>query len=244
MIFADLASVSTLASHAGSSGSFMPSYKWDFSVVWAALPELADGLRITVELTVVIMLVSLPLGLLIAFARLAPFRALNAVAYVYTELFRTIPLLVLVIWFYFVPGVSFGIQSPVEATAVAAFSLNMSAFLAEVFRGSILSVDRGQREAALTTGMTEVQTMRRIVLPQAVRRAIPLIAALWISLFKDTSLVATIGVHELTYQARALAVITYRPIETLTAAAVIYFIVTYPQSLIVNHLFERLRVVE
>lgn len=232
----------------GGSGSalFMAlaAYQFDFSAVLAAIPTLLEGLRITVGLTVVVMLLSLPLGLLVAFARLTSFRVVNAVAYGYTELFRTTPLLVQLVWFYYVLPISFGIHTDAIATGVLALTLNVTAFVAEIFRGGILSIDRGQREAAISTGMTEWSAMRRIVLPQAIVRSIPLVAAIWISLFKDTSLVAVIGVQDLMYEARSLAIDTYRPMETLTVAAVLYFALTYPQSILVNRLFERFRVVE
>ena len=220
------------------------AYEWDFSAVWGALPVLFAGLQITVFVTVVVMLLSLPLGLLVAFGRLAPLRPIRAVAYAYTELFRTTPLLVQIVWFYFVLPITFGIRIDALVTGIIALTLNVTAFLAEIFRGGILSIDRGQREAAISTGMTGWMAMRRVVLPQAVTRSIPLVAAIWISLFKDTSRVAVIGVHDLMYEARSLAIQTYRPMETLTVAAIIYFALTYPQSLIVNRLFEKYRVRE
>jgi His/Glu/Gln/Arg/opine family amino acid ABC transporter permease subunit len=221
-----------------------PSYQFDFSAVLAAIPTLLEGLRITVILTVVVMAISLPLGLLVAFARLAPFRPLNALAYGYTELFRTTPLLVQLVWFYYVLPITFDIHTDAIATGILALTLNVTAFVAEVFRGGILSIDRGQREAAISTGMTERDAMRRIILPQAAVRSIPLLAAIWISLFKDTSLVAVIGVRDLMFDARSLAIDTFRPMETLTVAAIIYFLLTYPQSVLVNRLFERFRVIE
>jgi polar amino acid transport system permease protein len=230
-----------LASHLAM---LLPAYEFDFSAVLDAIPTLLEGLRITIFLTVVVMLLSLPLGLLVAFARLGPFRPLNAVAYGYTELFRTTPLLVQLVWFYYVLPISFGIHTDAIATGILALTLNVTAFVAEIFRGGILSIDRGQREAAVSTGMTEWAAMRRIVLPQAAIRSVPLIAAIWISLFKDTSLVAVIGVQDLMFEARSLAIDTFRPMETLTVAAILYFLLTYPQSVLVNRLFERFRVIE
>jgi polar amino acid transport system permease protein len=220
------------------------SYRFDFAVIEPIFPDMLRGLGLSIALAGLVMLLSLPLGLLVALLRMAPIRALNAMAYVYIEALRTTPLLVLVSWFYFVPRIAYQIAFPAFATAVLAYTLNLSAFLADVFRGSILSIDPGQREAALATGMTTRATMRRIILPQAVMRSVPVIASYWVSLFKDTSLVAVIGVQDLMYVARAQAVITYRPLEILTVAALLYFCLTYPQSLLVNRMFERLRVIE
>jgi polar amino acid transport system permease protein len=220
------------------------AYDWDFSVVWPVLPTLFSGLLTTIALTVAVTVLAIPIGLLVALARLSRFRALRTVAYVYTELFRSTPLLILILWFYFVPGLVWQINVDPFIGAVAAFAVNNIAFTAEFFRACIASIDRGQREAALATGMTEAAAMRNIVLPQALRRSIPLLASNWISLFKDTSLVAVIGLTDLMYNARALAVQTYRPLEILTVAALMYFVLTYPQALLVDRLFERVRVVE
>lgn len=222
----------------------MGSYEFDFSVIEPIFPELMRGLGLSILLAFAVMMLSLPLGLIVALFRLVPNKFLNAISYVYVELLRTIPLIVVVVWFYFVPRMTFHIGISAFATAIFAFSLNLSAFLAETFRGSILSIDPGQRDAALASGMTPAAVMRRIILPQALMRSVPIVASYWVSLFKDTALVAVVGINDLMYVARAQAVITYRPLEILTVAALIYFFLTYPQSLLVNRLFERFRVIE
>lgn len=227
----------------GHAGEFA-AYQWDFSAVWQALPALGDGVRITIILSIIVMALSLLLAVPLALARLSSWKALSWPAYAFTEFFRSTPMLVQIVWFFWVLPVTFGIGVDTFATGVIALTFNMSAFLSEIYRGGILSIDPGQREAALATGLTEWAAMRRIVLPQALRRSIPLIAGLWISLFKDTSLVAFIGVRDLMFEARKLAVDTYRPMEVLTVAAIIYFLMTYPQSVLINRLFERFRVVE
>lgn len=223
---------------------FAVGYSWDFGVIGNALPILIAGLAITILLTVAVTVIALPLGLVVAFMRLSKYRFLSVPAYIFTEALRATPLLILILWFYFVPALAWRINIDAFVSAIAAFALNGTAFFAEIFRASITSVDRGQREAAIATGMTERSAMRRVVLPQALRRSIPMVAAMWISLFKDTSLVAVIGIGDLMYNARSLAVQTYRPIEILTVAAVMYFVLTYPQALIVDRLFERVRVTE
>ena len=220
------------------------AYEWDFSVVFDSMPLLLDGVVMTIKLSVVTMALSLIFGFLVALMRMSRFWFLRVPAYAYTELFRTTPLLIQIIWFFFVMPETFGINLDIFLIGVLALTLNVSSFLAEIYRAGILSVDRGQREAALSTGMSEWLTMRRIVFPQALRRVTPLIATIWISLFKDTSLVAIIGIHELMFEGRAVALATYRPVETFTVLAVMYFILAYPQSLVVNWLFERYRVVD
>lgn len=220
------------------------AYAWDFNAVKDALPVLLSGVKLTVVLSVVVMAISLIFGFGIALMRLSRFRTLRVPAYLYTELFRTTPVLVQIVWFFFVLPTTFHVSMSTFWLGTIALSLNVSSFLTEIYRGGILSIDPGQREAALASGMTEFTALRRIVAPQALRRSLPLIIATWISLFKDTSLVAVIGIHELMYQAKDLALTNYRPVETFTVAALIYFALTYPQSLAANWAFERYRVVE
>jgi His/Glu/Gln/Arg/opine family amino acid ABC transporter permease subunit len=220
------------------------AYTWQFDALEEALPSLLDGVLITVQLTAVTMVLGLVAGMLVALLRISRWRVVRGATYLYTELFRTTPILVQLIWFFYVLPQTFDVSLPTFWLGVLALSLNVTAYVAEIFRSTILSVDRGQREAALATGMTNLTAMRRIVLPQAVRRAIPLLAATWVSLFKDTSLTAVIGVHELTYEGREIALATYRPLETFTVVALMYFLLTYPQSLLVDRLFHRFRVAE
>ena len=138
----------------------------------------------------------------------------------------------------------FGFATEAIVAGVVALTFNVGAFVAEIFRGSIASIAPGQWDAALSTGMTHHAAMRRIIVPQAARRAVPLLAFIWVGLFKDTSLIAAIGIREMAFEARVLASDTFRPIEILSLAAVIYFVLTYPQSLFVNWLFEKFRVEE
>lgn len=227
-----------------SFGALLAAYEFDFSPVWEGIPRLLQGLWVTVALTVVVMVLSLPLGLAVAFARLNRFRVVRGVAYAYTELFRTTPLLVQIFFTFFALPVLIGVNFDSFTAAVVAFTLNVGAFLAEIFRGSINSIDRGQREAAISTGMSERQSMRRVVLPQAVRRAIPLIAAIWVSLFKDTSLVSLVGLKDLSGEGATIYRESFRQIEVMAVLAVMYFALTYPQAIIINRLFEKYRVRE
>ena len=224
--------------------AFLARYDFDFSPVWEGLPKLFDGLVVTVTLTIIVMALSLPLGFGVAFARLSRLGIVRAVAYAYTELFRTTPLLVQIFFAFFALPVFLRINLDSFSAAVVAFTLNVGAFLAEIFRGSILSIDRGQREAAVSTGMSERQAMRRVVLPQAIRRSIPLVAAIWVSLFKDTSLVSLVGLKDLAGEGASIYRESFRQIEVMTVLAVIYFALTYPQSIIINRLFEKFRVRE
>lgn len=221
-----------------------PTYQWQFDVALINLPILLAGLELTIVITLLVMAISLPLGLTVALARMAPVRPIRVLAYIFTEFFRTTPLLVQIIWFYFVIPLYSPLKIDAFWSGVVALSLNVTAFLAEIFRGSIVSIDQGQWDAALSTGMTTGAAYRRVIIPQAARRCVPIVATVYTSLFKDSSLLSAIGVQELMYQAQGAALATYRPLEIFTVAALIYIVLTYPQSVVAEWLFQRLRVVE
>lgn len=216
-------------------------YQWHFDVVWENFPIMLSGIWLTVLLSILSMLLGAVLGMVVALARLSPWAGLRGIAYCYTELFRTTPLLVQIVWVFYVLPLVTGLTLTPFYSGLVAFGLNIAAFMAEIYRAGITSVGRGQSEASLALGMTGAQVMRRILIPQAVTRMIPPIGTMWISLFKDTSLVSAIGVTELMYQARFLAVDTYRPVEIFTVCAVIYFVITFPQSIGVNWLYHKYR---
>jgi polar amino acid transport system permease protein len=190
------------------------------------------------------MLLGLGVGLVVAFGRLSRWRLVRAVAFAYTELFRTTPLLVQIVWVFYVLPIVSGITLSPFFSGLLALGFNVGAFMAEIYRAGILSVNPGQTAAGLALGMTRAQTMRRVVLPQAVTRVIPPMATMWVSLFKDTSILSAIGVIELMFRAREIATDTYRPLEIFTVVAVLYFVLTYPQSLAVNALYRRFRMQE
>lgn len=220
------------------------TYHWDPAAAWNALPSILGGLRVSLLLAVLVYLTTFPSGLAVVALRRSRLRPISAAAYIYTELFRTTPFLVQLLWMYYVLPTAFHINLDPFVTGFLVLSLNLTAFMSEAFRASILSIDRGQSEAALSSGMSGWQVQRLVILPQAVRRVIPLLAAIWISLLKDTSLVALIGVQEAMFQAQTAVIDTFRPMEILTLVALVYFLVTYPQSLLINRLFERHRVIE
>jgi His/Glu/Gln/Arg/opine family amino acid ABC transporter permease subunit len=223
---------------------FLAAYQFDFGPVIEGFPKLMGGLVVTVGLAVATMVVSLPLGLTAAFARLSPLRPLSIASHLYVDLFRATPILVQIFVIAFGVGPALGLKIDIFYLGVVALALNVGAFLAEIFRGAIQSIDRGQREAAIATGMTEGQAMRRIVLPQALRRSVPLVAAMWVSLFKDTALLALVGVGELYLQGYLIMLDSFRQVETMAVVALIYFAVTYPQAILIERLFQRFRVRE
>jgi polar amino acid transport system permease protein len=218
-------------------------YVWDWSALWDNLPLLLEGILRTLIATFASMAASLVLALPIALARISG-RALGFVAYVYIELFRNLPLLVLVFWVFSVLPLLTGVTLAPLLSGIVALTLNLSAFIAEIYRAGITSIAPGQSHAALALGMTRFEVMKRIVLPQAVMRVLPALGSMWVSLFKDTAILSVIGVGELMYQGRIVANDTYRALEVFTGVAVIYYLLAYPQSLGVNWLFAKFQVKE
>jgi polar amino acid transport system permease protein len=217
---------------------------FDWGVVWQYRGALADGVMMTVLLAVTTMLIAIPGGILLALMRLSPLRPVSAVSACFVEFFRNIPLILLVYWAYYVMPVAIGVEFSAFTTGLAALSLNVSAYNAETFRAGIGSIRKGQTEAALALGMSRSQVMRDVVLPQAVRRVLPVLASTWVSLFKDTSLVSVIGVSELAYVSLQIRSQTFRILEMLTAMAAIYWLLGYPQAKLVDWIHRRYGVSE
>lgn len=216
----------------------------DWSVVWDARWLLLNGAGVTIALAVATMLLAVPLGLAVALLRDVPSWPVRALATAYVELFRSTPLILQIYWAFYVMPVVFGITlSPIE-TALTGLVLNVGAYNAETFRAGIASIRAGQRHAALALGMTRAQAFRVVVLPQAVRRVAPALATTWVSLFKDTSLVSIIAVADLSYVALQLRAQTYRVFEFVTAMAALYWLMGYPQALLVDWLNRRFKVTE
>ena len=213
-------------------------YQWDFSVVWRNSHLLLWGLVGTLKVTAAALALGLPLGLTVALLRLSRARAVSLPAGVFVEFFRSTPPLVQLFWCFFALPILIGVRIDSFQAAVMTLSLQSSAFFAEVFRGGIVSVERGQWEAARAVGMTYGQLMRRVVLPQAVKRMIPAFLERAIELMKTTTLVATVAYADLLFEASDIAQKTFRPLEVFTAAAAIYFIVIFAASRAVQ-VFER-----
>lgn len=199
-------------------------YEWDFSPVLAEGGFLLVGFRNTLILTATALSGGLVVGLLLAFARLSHRRWLNVPAGVVIEVFRTTPPLVQLFWFYFGLPIVLSIEMTPFLAASLTFMIQSGAFFAEIFRAGIVSIERGQWEAAKATGMTYNQCMHRVILPQAVKRMFPSMMERSIELMKTTTLVATVSYADLLFQANELAQKTFRPLEVFTVVALIYFV--------------------
>jgi len=217
-------------------------YQWDFAPVLANSGVLATGLANTLKLTATALTFGIPLGLGLALLRLARLRLLSLPASFVVEFFRTTPPLVQLFWFFFALPILIRVEMTPYVAAAITFSIQSSAFFAEVFRAGIVSIDRGQSEAARALGMTGAQAMRRVILPQAVKRMIPAFMERSIELMKTTTLVATVSYADLLFQANELAQKTFRPLEVFTVTALIYFVVIYAASLVVHRVERRLAI--
>ena len=195
--------------------------------VLSLLGPLAQGATVTLKLFVITLLLAVPLGLVLALARVSRWKALSAFVNGYIWLMRGTPLMLQMLFIYFalpfVPVI--GVRLPDFPAAVVAFALNYAAYFAEIFRAGIQSIDRGQYEGAKVLGMNYVQTMRRIVLPQVIRRVLPPISNETITLVKDTSLIYVLAMDDLLRTARALVQRDFSTTPFLVAA-VFYLVMT------------------
>ena len=190
------------------------------------LPVFLDGVRITIWISLVAFTLATALGLVVALLRLSKSRIIEPVVAAYINLFRAIPLLVFILFVYYGVAISFDLAVSAIQAGILALTLQYSAWLGEIFRGGIQNVPHGQREAALSLGLSRVQTFVRIVLPQAARIVIPPTGNMFIGMIKDSSLVYIIGVPELLRVSNRLANRTFRYFETYLATVLIYLVLT------------------
>ena len=206
-------------------------YAWDFSFLWAYRALILAGLGLTIAYTIGTILLGLIVGLITGLLRLSRNPLITALLVAYIEIFRCTPLLVQIVWFYYALPVVLGIDIPAHVAATLVLSLYTGAFYAEIIRGGVNSIERGQWDAARAIGMRRRQVMRHVILPQAVKRMIPPFMNQSIIQLKNTSLVSTIAVADLLYEGTIITAATYRPLEVYTMVAVIYFAVLFPLTL-------------
>ncbi|MDR6775301.1 amino acid ABC transporter permease [Azospirillum sp. BE72] len=200
------------------------SYQWDFSPVLTRWPMLLDGLLNTVKIAAIAIVFGVLVGLVLALLRLSPRRILRLPAAVFVEFYRNTPPIVHFFWFFYALPVVLNISLDPLVAAVLALSTQSGAFYAEVFRGGIRSIERGQWEGAKALGMPHTQLMRRIVVPQAATRMVAPFVERSFELIKTTALASTLAYGELLYQAMMVNSETFRPLEVYTAVALLYLV--------------------
>ena len=203
-------------------------YNWHFGVIWEYRIVFVNGAVITAELTVLAWTIGVVLGLIIALARLSPFIWLRAPATLFVETFRSTPALVQLVWIYYALPIITGLQMSAFTSVAVGLGLHTAAYFGEIFRGGIISIERGQVDAAKSVGMVYLQAMVRIILPQAIRRMMPPFMNETANLVKLTSLGSVLAVYELLHASNNLITNTYRPLEVYSMAAVTFALIIYP----------------
>ena len=215
------------------------TYNWDFFSVFLNWRLLSIGLMNTIKLAVVCLVFGLLFGLFVGAARYSKKRIFSWPATIFVEVFRNTPALVQIIWFFFALPILLPFDIDSFTAAFLGLMLNTVAFSAEIFRGGIQSISPGQWEAGKSLGMTYFQQMRRIILPQAIKRMLPAFTNRGVELTKMTSLASVIAYAELIHQARTISTMNFNPIETYTIVAFIYFVMIYPITMLVRRFEKR-----
>jgi len=194
------------------------------------------GLALTFFIAIIAIIFSFVIGSLLGIARFSDFTIIKVLSTLYIELFRALPLIMVIFWVYFAVPIVLGIKASALVSALISFTLFESAYIAEIVRAGLNSIPKGQFEAAKTIGMSPGQTFIHIILPQAYRRMIPAIVSQFVSLFKDTSLVYVIGVIEFFRVATIVNNRIYMSFEILSFVALVYFICAFTLSKIASSL--------
>jgi polar amino acid transport system permease protein len=214
---------------------------WDFASIFANSDALIAGAVGTVRLFAICLVLGLGLGLVVGLGRYAHSKWFNLPATAFVEFFRNTPVLVQMLWFYF----ALPIVAPFEISSLAAaslgISLNKAAFSADIYRGGIQSIERGQWDGARAIGMRWSQVMRRVILPQALKRMTPALTNRAIEVFKMTTLASAVAYVELLQQGKLIASLNFNPIEAYTTIAVIFFVILWPLVQLTYLLERRLR---
>ncbi len=219
----------------------MNAYQWDYGFLTNNYHLFLNGLLATFQLAFVIAFFALIIGIVVGAARSSRYLALSLPATCYVEFFRNIPALVQVFWFYYALPILTNIQSSAFVASALALTLYNGAYLAEIFRSGIQSMERGQWEAGKAIGLSYTDQMRFIILPQAVRRIVPSLTNQGIEIIKLTTVASTIAFGETLYYAKLLAEQEFRPLEAYTTAAALLVTIILAMSYLVRRLEFRLK---
>ena len=218
---------------------FKYQFRWD--TVWGSFDFLMSGLQMTLIVSAATLVLAMIGGLIIALLDMSRFRALRWIGVSIGEVVRNTPILVQLLWVYYVLPIVFGVRIEALMALIIGLALYQAAFISEVYRSGIQSVPKGHREAAQVLGLSPVQSFRRIVLPQAVRMTLPPLASNFVQLIKFSSLGAVISVSEITRRGMELSATNFRPLETFTFIAVVYFFICWPLAMAIRWWERRLQ---
>lgn len=212
---------------------------FDFSLIWNSLPLLLAGAGVTIEITAIAVGLGFIFGLITSVCRLSGVKVLQVIAVCYVNIIRGTPMLVQIFLIYFALPMVIGERINPFVAAVVACSINSGAYVSEIFRAGIQSVDKGQMEAGRSLGLSWMQTMRYVILPQAFKHVIPPLGNEFISMTKETSLVSVIGFEELTRRGQLIIAKTYGSFEIWLTVAAIYLVMTLTIARLVSYLERR-----
>jgi len=210
------------------------TYRFRWDTVWNSLDFLMSGLQMTLFISAVTLVLAMLGGLVIAGLDMSRWRALRWLGVSFGEVIRNTPILVQLLWVYYVLPIVFGVGIGGVAALIIGLSVYQASFISEVYRAGIQAVPKGHREAAQVLGLTSVQSFRRIVLPQAIRMTLPPLASNFVQLIKFSSLGAVISVSEITRRGMELSASTFRPLEIFTFIAVVYFCICWPLAMAIR----------
>ncbi|MCD6363012.1 MAG: amino acid ABC transporter permease [Synergistetes bacterium] len=215
--------------------------KLDFSIVIPYLPMFLKGTKVTIEASVMAILIGLAIGTIVGIGRVIPLKPINFIAWLYVYVIRGTPLLVQLFLIYFgLP--SLGIELEAFPAGVIGLGINSGGYVAEIVRGGIEAVPKGQLEAAKVLGLSYFQTMWYIVLPQAIRNMLPALGNEFVTLVKQSALLSTLAITELTMVGQQVRSVTFASFEVFITVALIYLALTTVVSTLVRHVERRWQV--
>ena len=216
------------------------AYEWEFGLVLKYWDVLLDGFLGTLRVGIVSLILGAVGGLVLALMRMSRYRLLSWPAIALIEFFRTTPLLIQLFWIYFALPVIIGVNFGAYTACIITLSVNTAAFFAEIYRAGIRSMEPSQWEGGKAIGMTQTALLRRIILPQAIRRMVPPFLERSFEMMKGTTNVSAIAYADLLYRALELSARLYRPIEILTLVALVFFVMLTSTSMLVRYMENRL----
>jgi His/Glu/Gln/Arg/opine family amino acid ABC transporter permease subunit len=218
----------------------MQTYQFRWDIIPGNFDFLMSGLQMTLIISGTALVFAMIGGLLLALVDMSRYLAVRAIGLAIGEVIRNTPILVQLLWVYYVLPIVFNIRISSLAAILIGLSVYMAAFMSEVYRSGIQAVPKGHREAAQVLGLTPFQSFRRIVLPQAIRFTLPPLASNFVQLIKFSSLGAVISVTEITRRGMELSSSTFRPLEIFSFIAVVYFFICWPLSMAIRFWEHRL----
>lgn len=214
-------------------------YSFDFPSVFRNFGPLWNGLLVTLELTVAANIIGLTLGFVLALLVMSKWAVIRYPITLFIEFFRCTPAIIQIVWFFYCVPMLFDVFLGSITMGIMALGLNLAAFNAEAYRASIQAVPKEQTDASIALGLNPFQRILYVVLPTAFRASIPVLLTNGVVIFQQSALVAIVAVQDLMYEGKTLATLIYRPIETFTTIALIYFAVSFPVTQLVGWLERR-----